>query len=334
MRLVGQRYAAILSWVLAAWLVAASSAAAQSTGGSAGGGSWGSSGSSSSEDSSSSSSWGSSSGSSGVASSNSYEPSLGGQLLIAVAYFACLALLFYGFRWGMRRLEARGAIGVSMLQIAIDARSRRFVQAALAHIVGESDTKSAEGLARLLGGAARSLESARLAWIYCGAQRIDAMPPTEARRTHLRFANDARARFQTELVRAEKGHTTRVDAPEPVAHAHEGEGVVVVTLVVATQQRLPAIDPTKVAEIEQLLAQLSTLPAQKLVALELIWSPAAENDRMSTDELESRYPELTRLGAVGGRVFCAYCAGPYTAELSKCPHCGAPSASTAASESP
>ena len=253
MRLLARRCGARLGWALAAWLVVASGAAAQSTGGSAGGGSWGSSGSSSGGSSRTSSSWGSSGGSSHVGSSNSYEPSFGGQLLIAAAFFAFVALLFFGFRWGMRRLDARAAIGVSTLQIAIDARSRRFVQAALARMVGESDTASRDGLAKLLGGAAGALKSARLAWIYCGAQRVDSMPPADARRTHTRLANDARARFQTELVRVEKGQTTRAETPGLVAHAHEGEGVVVVTLVVAAHPRLRTIDPAHVAEIEQLL---------------------------------------------------------------------------------
>ena len=55
---------------------------------------------------------------------------------------------------------------------------------------------------------------------------------------------------------------------------------------------------------------------------------------MSSDELEARYPELTRLTAIGGRVFCRYCAGPHAAELAKCPHCGAPTASAAREEGP
>ena len=27
---------------------------------------------------------------------------------------------------------------------------------------------------------------------------------------------------------------------------------------------------------------------------------------------------------IAGRIFCSYCAGPFAAELMKCPHCGAP----------
>ncbi len=63
-----------------------------------------------------------------------------------------------------------------------------------------------------------------------------------------------------------------------------------------------------------------------LAAVEIIWSPAAEEDRMSTAELEQRYPELRKIDetAIAGRVFCAYCRGLFAMELLECPHCGAP----------
>ena len=60
--------------------------------------------------------------------------------------------------------------------------------------------------------------------------------------------------------------------------------------------------------------------------IEVVWSPAAEDDRMSTAELEQHYPELEKLDekAIAGRVFCAHCSGPFPMELLACPHCGAP----------
>ena len=63
-----------------------------------------------------------------------------------------------------------------------------------------------------------------------------------------------------------------------------------------------------------------------MLALEVVWSPAAENDRMSTAELEQFYPEMKLIdpNSIAGRVFCAYCNGPFPAELLTCPHCGAP----------
>lgn len=62
-----------------------------------------------------------------------------------------------------------------------------------------------------------------------------------------------------------------------------------------------------------------------MVAVEVIWTPAEENDRLSSAELETLYPELRKIDekSMTGRVFCASCAGPFAAELGACPHCGA-----------
>ena len=67
-----------------------------------------------------------------------------------------------------------------------------------------------------------------------------------------------------------------------------------------------------------------TTPAQ-LVAFETIWSPAEELDRMSAAELALHYPELLPLRDAPAQIAqCGYCDSLYTAELEKCPTCGAP----------
>ncbi len=307
---------------IAWWLALASSGAAQSTGGSAGGSSWGGGGSSSGGGSAWGSSYGSSYGSGAAA--DAYEPPFWAQLLIAVAF---LAFLFFLFRL-IARASQPPNVGVASVRIALDARARRFVQASLADLAKRSDTATPRGLAELLGAASRALVAARLAWIYCGVEQVAPAPPANARTEHARLAQDARARFQNELVRNADGETRTADAPALLAREHEGEGVVVVSLIVASRASLPSASPGRPDEVASLLEGLSRLTAADLAALEVVWSPAAEQDRMSTAELEARYPELTRLTAVGGRVFCDHCRGPYAAELAKCPHCGAPSVST------
>ncbi len=97
----------------------------------------------------------------------------------------------------------------------------------------------------------------------------------------------------------------------------------------------PDILASSRAEVQKVLADLDALSAQTLVALEVSWLPADEDERMSTATLEALHPDMKKLpGVVGGRVFCEYCKGPYAAELPKCPHCGAPTATAAAGTSP
>ncbi len=74
------------------------------------------------------------------------------------------------------------------------------------------------------------------------------------------------------------------------------------------------------------MKRLGAMTPTQMVALEVIWSPAAENDRMSSAELEVLYPELKKIdeSTIAGRVFCGFCGGPFAAELLECTHCGAP----------
>ena len=139
-------------------------------------------------------------------------------------------------------------------------------------------------------------------------------------------AADARARYKKEVVRGDQAGVRRADPGPQTARRTEGEGVVVVTLVVAARREIVDVDdPSDTRALRQLLSNLSSMVAHQLSALEVVWSPAAEDDRMSTAELETLYPDLEKIDdtSVAGRVFCTYCAGPFAAELLKCPHCGA-----------
>src|SRR5262249_48186327 len=99
------------------------------------------------------------------------------------------------------------------------------------------------------------------------------------------------------------------------------------TLVVAARIEIPDVRSAKDAgELERVLTNIAGLRVGHLAAMEVVWSPAAEDDRMSSLELEALYPDLAKLdeSSMAGRVFCDHCSGPYPKELGKCPHGGAP----------
>ncbi len=99
----------------------------------------------------------------------------------------------------------------------------------------------------------------------------------------------------------------------------------VITLVVAAEGQLrDRCDATSAEEIRGWLDGAGAIGSQRLVAVQIIWSPAAEDDRMSSAELEVLYPELkpVRGSTLAGRVYCGYCGAPYPAELQACPQCG------------
>lgn len=317
-------WARLGSCALALWLALPAFALAQSTGGSFGGSDWGGGGSSSSSGGGSWSTSGSGYGSS-ASSANSYEPPLWGQLLIVVAFFALMYWLFF-WRGGLfRRLATRASgIDVTEVRIALDARARRFVQGKLDALAKTGEGRTAEGRARWLAGVVDALEASRVAWLHGAVRNFARMEPARAQAEHQSLVNAARAQFQHELVRNAGAGASATTPPSLTPREHEGEGVVLVTLVVAARRTITdvvAIDP---ASLSAHPTELRAIPAASLVAVDVVWTPAAENDRMSSDELEARHAGLTRIGGPAGRVFCSYCGGPFAAELPKCPHCGAP----------
>ena len=109
------------------------------------------------------------------------------------------------------------------------------------------------------------------------------------------------------------------------AHAEEGPGLLVLSALVFTRQR---IELPSTLDVGAAVEAFQSLRAPE--GLELIWSPSEPGDRMSSAELEVLYPELARLDASVGRVACSHCAAVFARELGTCPACGAPAPAAAA----
>ncbi|MEJ7602036.1 MAG: DUF1517 domain-containing protein [Kofleriaceae bacterium] len=320
------------------------------TGGSMGGGSWGGGGGTSSSgggggtsssggggghsSSGGGYSGGGYSGDGGYSSSGSGGGMSSGGLVILV--------IVGGVIWGLAQLAERtkrqsmslGAfetpvgdqVDVSVVRIALDGRARKFVQAELARIAKTADTATQDGRAVMLREVTLMLRRVRDAWVYGGAVNEPVRWIGDAKQVFDRHANDARARFQHQTVQNQQGQIHTQTAPESIPRSHEGEGLILVTIVVAARGELFTVGAVGDGEHLRLALEASShRSAGDLVAIEIIWQPSEETDRLSSIELEARYPhpELIPIaGALVGKMFCHYCGGPYPAELVSCPHCG------------
>ncbi len=215
---------------------------------------------------------------------------------------------------------------VSVLRLALDARVRKFVQAELARIGKSADTATAEGRATMLREVALLLRRTRDAWVYGGAINLPMTTMAEAKRQFDHHVADARGRFVHETLRNHQGIITTADAPTPTSSSADGEGLVVVTLVLAARTELFSVRAIGNGDdLRQALESASNHSAHDLIAIEIVWMPADDKERISSIAVEARYPrpDLVKLqGAMVGKTVCTYCAGPYPAELVSCPHCG------------
>ena len=324
---------------------------AQGSGGSFGGGDWGGGGGGGggsygggsygggSYGGSSGGTYGGSVGGSAVGTGTSY--SGGGASDESIIFFLVLFFLAAALiAWIIDSIETKAKsnaggmrqwaqVDVTYVQIALDWRARAALQQKLDGMARFGKTKSTKGLASLLRRTAAQLLLMERSWLYSAIRDHSPAAPPLARAAFSRLATAARTRYQNEVVRSDRGELSAEAAKEYQPRSDEGDGVVVITVVLATPQELVLRgDPQDARRIRSVLQMFTSV--KDLVALEVIWSPAVEEDRMSTAELEMIYPELKKIdeATIAGRIFCSYCAGPFAAELMKCPHCGAPVADT------
>jgi uncharacterized membrane protein len=219
-------------------------------------------------------------------------------------------------------------VDVSVLRIAIDGRARKFVQTELKRIAGVADTATADGRVRMLREVALMVRKLRDAWVYGGAVNEPLRSIGAAKQVFDKHVDDARSRFREETIRNEQGTIARTGASEYTPRSDEGAGLILVSLVVAARRELFTVQRIGTGDdLRNALEAASQLAATSLVAIEIIWQPSEEEDRLSSMELEAKYPrpELIPIqGALVGKTFCTYCGGPFPGELVSCPHCGAP----------
>lgn len=315
---------------------------AQSTGGSMGGGSFNSGGGGGYSGGGYSGGGYSGGGySGGYGYSRSYSDSSDG---CGSAGFTMVMLLFFVLFIVVNMKRSRGgaglgqtsahAIDVSVLRVAVDWRERKFVQAELDRIARSADTRTTPGLVRMLREVTVVLRRIRETWLYAGIVNARPMRAPEAEALFQQHAQDARARFREELIRNAEGDRSARQASAIEARTDEGEGLVIITLIAAARGNLLDFhDAADAEQVRRCLESLGNLTSANLAAVEIVWSPAAEDDRLSSAELEVLYPDMKKIrgSSLAGRIHCAYCGGPFPAELLSCPHCGAKVTDQAAS---
>ena len=206
-----------------------------------------------------------------------------------------------------------------VLSLGVDWTRRREVQQRLASLAGKHDLSTAAGMFRSWSELREVLRDVAPAVRYASLAQTDVLV-SDAQRAFDARASDLRGRYIIETVR----DGSKTAGPTLGARAEEGEGMVVVSVVAGFNRALPAMRAE--GALDPMFASLCGDDPEVLVALQTVWSPTNEEDRMSSAELEVRYPELRRLDDGVGRVQCASCKAVWARELGRCPACGAPPA--------
>src|SRR6266700_1235878 len=173
-------------------------------------------------------------------------------------------------------------------------RSARGIQQRLEQFATAGDTSTEAGLAALLQQSALELLREKDSIRYGSAEASGPLNLTNAETKMNSLALAERSRFTVERVRSAEGRVNR--AQDVAIEGKEALELVVVTLIVATRTPLASFKPvTSHEDIEAVLSELGGIPANGLLGLEVVWTPADPDDSMTETDVMTTYPDLRSL---------------------------------------
>ncbi|MBD2064166.1 DUF1517 domain-containing protein [Funiculus sociatus GB2-A5] len=189
-------------------------------------------------------------------------------------------------------------VSVARVQVGLLSEARS-LQKELDQLARTADTSSAEGRAQVLQESTLALLRHPEYWVYgAGESQQTALQAAEAKFNQLALGE--RSKF-TEETLSNVNNQLRAAAPKASLPGTAAGGelmtqdpgeYLVVTMVVGVEGNLelPKINSTD--DLRQALRQIGGISSDRLLAVEVLWTPQADGDTLTTDDLLAEYPDL------------------------------------------
>ena len=185
-------------------------------------------------------------------------------------------------------------VSVGQVQVGLLAEAR-YLQKELDNLAQKADTGTASGRAMVIQEATLALLRHPEYWVYgsteCQQAALDA---AEAKFNQLSLAE--RSKFSAETLsnvnnQLRQGSNNGSGAIV-TSEAQEDSEYIIVTVVVGAEGKLelPVINDSE--SLQQALRQIVALGGDRLLAIEVLWTPQAEGDTLTTDDILAQYPSL------------------------------------------
>ncbi|OCQ88957.1 hypothetical protein BCD64_04230 [Nostoc sp. MBR 210] len=192
-------------------------------------------------------------------------------------------------------------VSVTRVQVGLLAQARD-LQPALNKIAELADTNSPEGRVAVVQETSLALLRHPEYWVYGGGGTQQAkLNSAESQFNRLALAE--RSKFSEETLSnvnnqlkaalAKEALPASDELDNPTRLITEGPGeYIIVTLLAATLGKfeIPAINSAD--DLRQALRQMGSIPGEQLLAIEVLWTPQAEGDTLTSDDLFAEYPDL------------------------------------------
>lgn len=187
-------------------------------------------------------------------------------------------------------------VTVAQLQIGLLANARS-LQDDLNRMALTANTASSQGLTQVLQESSLALLRHPEYWQYATATATQTRLLT-AEQTFNQKALAERSKFSGETLTNVNSRLqqveTQVALPDGAGTADQEPGAyIVATVLVATQGRLNLPKISSPDDVRQALSQLGSVASDRLLAVEILWTPQASGEALSAEELIAEYPSLT-----------------------------------------
>lgn len=188
-------------------------------------------------------------------------------------------------------------VSVARVQVGLLAEGR-YLQAELDKLALKADLNSASGRSQVLQESVLALLRHPEYWKYAGAESQQAAL-TSAEAKFNQFALAERSKFSEETLSnynndVKQASTSAISLTEPggdLLTQDPGE-YIVVTLVVGTQGKLKLPVVRTSNDLRQALSEIGGIGSDQLLAIEILWTPQASGDSLTTDDMLANYPDL------------------------------------------
>jgi len=198
-----------------------------------------------------------------------------------------------GMRGGdLDRVQTDGPVAIAQVQVGLLA-SARDLQRDLRSLAASSDTGNSAGLQRVLQESTLALLRHPDLWVYANAE-VGQVPFPAAESTFNRLSMTERSKLSAEVTTNVGGRVGQSSASR-AGDADATSDYIAVTLLVASRSRLNLRKVAGSEDLREVLRLLGAVPADQLLALEVIWQPEGAGEVLSADELITAYPDLTHL---------------------------------------
>lgn len=226
----------------------------------------------------------------------------GGGLFSILIFFAIASFIVRSFQSaGVGTEDGYGSSTVSVAQVQVGLLANaRELQPELNRLALTADTSTASGRATVLQEATLALLRHPEYWVY-GANSSQKASLEAAEAKFNQFSLTERSKFADETLtnvdnvisdgtQKALGGETKNGALQ-LKEGDTGEYIIATVIVGATGNLdLPVINGTD--DMRNSLQQIGSLGSDRLLAVEILWTPQAEGDTLSADDILAYYPNL------------------------------------------